>query len=77
MSNAGSNVDIFLMLEVFIKVANVSRGKQCSFMSFQALLHAHSPVVVHWRSQANDRIFKEGGKMYLNTLENKVIPFRK
>ena len=64
-----------LMLEVFIKVANVLRGKQCSFMSFSALLRAHSQAVVHWRSQTNDRIFEEGDRMYLNALENQVIPY--
>ena len=75
MSNAGSNV-YFFRLEVFIKVANVSGGKQCSFMSeFSALLHAHSLAVVHWRSQTNDRIFEEGDRMYLNALENQVIPY--
>ena len=65
----------FLMLEVFIKVANVSRGKKCSFMCFSTLLHAHSLVVVHWRTQTNDRIFEEGDIMYLNALDNQVIPF--
>ena len=63
----------FLSLEVFIKVATISRGKQCSaFMSFSALLHAHSLAVVQWRSQTNYRILEEGDRMYVNALDNQI-----
>ena len=62
-----SNVE-FLLLEVFIKVANASRGKQCSFMSFSALLRVHSLAVIQWCSQTNDSILEEGDIMYFNAL---------
>ena len=62
------------MLEVFIKVATISRGKQYSaFMSFSALiLRAHSLAVVQWRLQTNYRILEEVHRMYLNALDNQA-----
>ena len=63
----------FLLLEVFIKVATVPRGKQCSaFMRFSTLLRAYSLAVVQWRSQTNYRILEEVHRMYLNALDNQV-----
>ena len=63
----------FLLLEVFIKIATVSRGKQCSaFTSFSALLRAHSLAVVQWRSQTNYRILEEVHRMYLNALDSQA-----
>ena len=57
----------FLLLEVSIKAATVSRGKKCSaFMSFSALLRAHSLAVVQWRSQTNYTLFNKS-KLYKNT----------
>ena len=74
MSNAGSNVD-FLNAGSIHQGSKRFKGQKMLFYVFSTLLHAHSLVVVHWRAQTNDRIFEEGDIMYLNALENQVIPF--
>ena len=68
-------VQKYIIDSLYFVTVTVSRGKQCSaFMSFSALLRAHSLAlaVVQWRSQTNYRILEEGDRMYLNALDNQV-----
>ena len=37
-------------------------------------MRLHSPAVVQWRSQTNERIL-EGDRMYLSALNNQVVPY--
>ena len=63
----------YFLLEVFIKVKNdlvTSRGRQCSFMSFSALLCARTLLIESW----TDQILFEGDKIYLNAFERRIIP---
>ena len=52
----------------------ISMGRQCSFMSFLALLCAQSFPVRHWDTATVDQISVEGDRMYLNALESQSIP---
>ena len=54
------------------RFSEISRGRQCSFMSFSALLCAQSFPVQHWDTV--DQILIEGDRMYLNALEGQGIP---
>ena len=71
----------YFLLEVFIKVRSplpvkvkndlvTSRGRQCSFMSFSALLCARTLSIESW----TDQILFEGDKIYLNAFERRIIP---
>ena len=72
------------MLEAFIKVANgfivtsVSRGRQCSFMSFSALLFAQTTLAlpIQQLTASNvDQILAEGDRLfYLDAFESRSIP---
>ena len=53
--------------------SEISRGRQCSFMSFSALLCAQSFSVRHWDTATVDQILIEGDRMYLNALESQSI----
>ena len=54
--------------------SEISRVRQCSFMSFSALLCAQSFPVQHWDTSTVDQILIEGDRMYLNALERQRIP---
>ena len=56
------------------RFSEVSRRRQCAFMSFSALLCAQSFTVQQWSTNTIDQILVEGDKMYLNALENGDIP---
>ena len=56
------------------RFSEISRGRQCSFMSFSALLCAQSFPVQHRDTATVDQIFIEGDRMYLNALESQSIP---
>ena len=50
------------------RFSEISRGRQCSFMSFPALLCAESFPVRHWDTATIDQILIEGDRMYLHAL---------
>ena len=52
------------------RFSEISRGRQCCFMSFSALLCAQSFPVQHWDTATVDQILIEGDRMYLNALES-------
>ena len=52
------------------RFSEISRGRQCSFMNFSALLCAQSFPVQHWDTATVDQILIEGDRMYLNALES-------
>jgi len=54
--------------------SDISRGRQCSFMSFSALLCAQSLPVPQWSTSTVDQILTEGDTMYLNAFERHCIP---
>ena len=56
------------------RFSEISRGRQCSRMSFSALLCVQSFPVRHWDTATVDQILIEGDRMYLNTLESQSIP---
>ena len=56
------------------RFSEISRGRQCSFMSFSALLCAQLFPVRHWDTATVDQILIEGDRMYLNGLESQSIP---
>ena len=56
------------------RFSEISRGRQCFFMSFSALLCAQSFPVRHWDIATVDQILIEGDRMYLNALESQNIP---
>ena len=58
------------------RFSEISRGRQCSFMSFSVLLCAQSFPVRHcWDHTATvDQILIEVDRMYLNALESQSIP---
>ena len=57
------------------RFSEISRGRQCSFMSFSALscMCVQSFPVQHWDTATVDQILIEGDRMYLNALESQRI----
>ena len=55
------------------RFSEISRGRQCCFMSFSALLCAQSFPVQHWDTATVDQILIEGDRMYLNALESQRL----
>ena len=51
--------------------SQISRGGQCSFVSFSALLFAWNVAIEQWT--AADLV--EGDRLYLNVLRNRSIPY--
>ena len=51
------------------RFSEISRGRQCCFMSFSVLLCAQSFPVQHWDTASVDQILI-GDRMYLNALES-------
>ena len=56
------------------RFSEISRERQCSFMSFSALLCAQSFPGRHWDTATVDQILIEGDRMYLNALESQSTP---
>jgi len=56
------------------RFSDVSRGRQCAFMSLSALLWANSSPVLTWKSQTVDEILIEGDTLYLKAFEDSSIP---
>ena len=53
-----------------------SPGRQCSFMSFSALLFAHTLPTEQWTASDVDQILAQGDRFYLHAFENRSIPDR-
>ena len=65
-----SNLNLFVagsIHEGSERFSGISRRRQCSFMSFSALLYAHTVPVVQWTASDVDRL-------YLNAFESRSIP---
>ena len=56
------------------RFSEISRGRQCSFMSFSALLCSQSFPVRHSDTATVDQILIGGDRTYLNALESQSIP---
>lgn len=72
-----SNPNIFISGSIHQgdeRFSDVSRGRQCSFMSFSALLCAQSLAIEEWTAAVVDRILVEGDRLYLDALERRSIP---
>ena len=52
------------------RFSEISRGRQCCFISFSALLCAQSFPVQHCDTAMVDQILIEGDRMYFNALES-------
>ena len=56
------------------RFSDVSRGRQCAFMSLSALLCANSNDILTWTTETIDGILIEGDVMYLKAFEERSIP---
>ena len=56
------------------RFSDVSRGRQCAFMSLSALLCANSSDILTWITETIDGILIEGDVMYLKAFEERSIP---
>ena len=56
------------------RFSDVSRGRQCAFISFSALLHANSCHVSQWTAGTVDQILTEGDAMYVKAFDDGTIP---
>ena len=56
------------------RFSGISRGRQCSLMSFSALLCAQSCPVWHWDTTTVNQILIKGDGMFQNVLESLSIP---
>ena len=55
--------------------SDISRGRQCSFMSFSALLFAQTLPIQQWTASNVDQILAEGDRLlYLDAFESRSIP---
>ena len=54
--------------------SHILRGRQCSFISFSALLFAQHFAIEQWTANTVDQILAEGGRFYLNALRSRPIP---
>ena len=52
------------------RFSDISRGRQCAFMSLSALLCVESCDISSWTSDTIDRILIEGDVMYLKAFED-------
>lgn len=55
------------------RFSDISRGRQCAFMSLSALLRANSCPVSRWTTPTVDRILVEGDAMYVKAFEEQTI----
>ena len=56
------------------RFSDISRGRQCAFMSLSALLCANSSDILTWTTETMDEILLEGDAMYLKAFEDRSIP---
>ena len=56
------------------RFSDISRGRQCAFMSFSALLCANSCHILTWTTETIDGILIDGDAMYLKAFEERSIP---
>ena len=54
--------------------SDISRGRQCSFISFLAVLCAQDLPVEEWSAATVDHILVEGDRLYLDALQIRSIP---
>ena len=55
--------------------SDISRGRQCSFMSFSAILFAQTLPIQQWTASDVDQILAEGYRLlYLDAFESRSIP---
>jgi hypothetical protein len=55
--------------------SDISRRRQCSFMSFPALLFAQTLPIQQWTASNVDQILAEGDRLlYLDAFESRSIP---
>ena len=54
--------------------SHISRGRQCSFISFSALLFARNLAIEQWTAATVDQILVEGDRLYLNALRSRSVP---
>ena len=55
--------------------SDISRGRQCSFMSFSAILFAQTLPIQQWTASNVDQILAEGDRLlYLDAFESRSIP---
>jgi hypothetical protein len=55
------------------RFSDISRGRQCSFMSFTALSFAHTLTMEQWTASNVDQILAEGDRIYLDAFESRSI----
>ena len=58
------------------RFSEISRGRQCSFTSFSALLCAHPFPVQHWDTATFDQILIEAERMYLKVKDLGIHRYR-
>ena len=56
------------------RFSDISRGRQCSFISFSALLRAQSLPIEQWTASTVDQILTKGNQLYLDALKSRSIP---
>lgn len=56
------------------RFSDISRGRQCAFMSLSALLCANRGDISTWTTETMDRVLAEGDSMFLKAFEERSIP---
>ena len=56
------------------RFSDISRGRQCSFMSFSALLFAQTLPIEQWTTCTVDHILAQGDRFYVDAFESRSIP---
>ena len=56
------------------RLSDISRGRQCSFMSFSALLFAQTLPIEQWTTCNVDHILAQGDRFYVDAFESRSIP---
>ena len=56
------------------RFSDISRGRQCAFMSLSALLIANCGDISAWTTETVDRVLYEGDSMFLKAFEERSIP---
>ena len=56
------------------RFSDISRGRQCAFMSLSALLRANFCAISTWTTETVDRVLVEGDSRFLKAFEEGSIP---
>ena len=56
------------------RFSEMSRGRQCAFMSLSALLSANYDDISTWTTETMDRVLAQGDSMFLKAFEECSIP---